>query len=280
MAFSEQNHDTPWTFVPSMVALARNIYKIAVMKKRAAEPHPDFSFVAYATITHHRGWRYPFHRHAHHEVIAVESGAMTVEMNGTLYRARAGDVLFYRAGMAHKEDAEVKALATTLCLSYSGEAFVGEILPQTKDRSGRVRQMLRWIHDDMNLPAESRGARGTALIAALVAELAFLAQPRDDPLVEGTRRYAREHLAEKITLDDLALQAGMSKYHYLRRYHALTGLTPMLDVRRQRLEHARNLIVSTSWPLRVIADRAGFNTEFHLAKLFRQHLGITPSSLR
>jgi len=263
-----------------MVAIAENLYKIAVMKKRSATPSIDLKLIAYATIPHHRGWHYNFHRHTHHEIITVESGAMSVEMGGRTYRARAGDVLFYRAGVAHKEDADPEALATTLCLSFSGEHRADAILPLTKDHSGRVRGMLRWIHDDMSLSDEQRRPRIETLISAIVEELAFLAQPREHPLVERTRRHIREHLAAKITLNDLAAQAGTTKFHFLRTYRALTGATPMLDVRRQRLEHARNLIVSTSWPLRVIAERVGFNNEFHLAKLFRQHLGIAPSSLR
>jgi AraC-like DNA-binding protein len=240
----------------------------------------NLRLIAYATISHHRDWRYPFHLHQHHEVIAVESGRMTVEMRGQTFRARAGEVLFYRAGCAHKEDADPKALATTLCLSYAGEYLADRISPLTQDRGGRVRQMLRWMHADMTLPLAQRQGRVTALLGAIVEELAFLAQPREHPIVERTRGYVREHLSERITLDDLAAQAGTTKYHFLRSYHAQTGMTPMSDVRRQRLEQARNLIVSTSWPLRVIAARVGFNTEFHLAKLFRQHLGIAPSSLR
>jgi AraC-like DNA-binding protein/uncharacterized protein YjlB len=246
------------------------------MKRTSA----DFAFVAYATIRHSREWHYHYHLHPHHEVIAVEHGAMSVEMDGQQIRARAGDVLFYRAGHAHKEDADPRALATTLCLSYAGEKDADRIAAVTPDRFGRIRQMLHWIHDDMTLPEALRRARAESLVGAIVAELAYLAQPREHPIVERSRMYVREHLAHRITLNDLAAQAGTSKYHYLRSYQALTGVTPMFDVRLQRIEYARNLIVSTSWPMRVIAERVGFNNEFHLAKLFRKHLGIAPSSLR
>lgn len=256
-----------------MLAVARNLYIIAVMKQ-------NVSFVAYATIQHDRDWRYASHLHPHHEVIAVEHGAMSVVLGGQPLIARAGDVLFYKAGNAHKEDADPRRPALTLCLSYSGKYLAERIAPMTRDVNGRVRQLLHWIADDMALPGELRAQRMSGLINTVVEELAYLAQPRQHPLIGTARMYMRQHLSDHVSLEDLATNAGMSKFHFLRQFRSIAGITPMQDLTRQRLEHARNLIVSTSWPLRFIAARAGFNNEFHLAKLFRQHLGIAPSSLR
>jgi len=256
-----------------MLAIANDLYIIALMKR-------DVHFVAYATIQHHRDWRYASHLHPHHEIIAVEHGAMSVVMGGKSILARAGDVLFYKAGNAHKEDADPGQLALTLCLSYAGNYLADDVAPVTRDTNGRVRQMLHWIADDMSLPEARRAPRTAGLIGSIVEELSFLAQPREEPLIERTRIYMQQRLSQRVRLDDLAANAGMSKYYFLRSYRAIAGVTPMQDLCRRRLEHARNLIVSTSWPMRFIAARVGFNNEFHLAKLFRQHLGIAPSSLR
>jgi AraC-like DNA-binding protein len=256
-----------------MLAVAPSLYNIAAMKR-------DVSFVAYATIKHHKDWRYPPHQHPHHEIITVEHGAMSVVLNGQPIIARAGDVLFYKAGNPHKEDADPRQLALTLCLSYSGKYLADRIGYVTHDANGRVRQMLHWIADDMSLPEDVRMPRMAGLIAAVVEELAWLAQPRQHPLVERTRMFMERNLSKRIRLDDLATNAGMSKFYFLRQYYQIAGRTPMQELCKQRLERARNLIVSTSWPLRFIAGQVGFNNEFHLSKLFKQHLGIAPSSLR
>ena len=72
----------------------------------------------------------------------------------------------------------------------------------------------------------------------------------------------------------------MTKYHFLRRYRALTGKTPMEDVRAIRLDFARNLILTTDLPLKLIAVQAGLGDAYQLSRLFRKHLNLAPSALR
>lgn len=220
------------------------------------------------------------HRHAFHEVITVESGEMTVRIHGRTLHARAGQVLFYRATCEHTEWTDSRHPAGTLCLGYGGDLDAERILPLSDDRDGRIRQMLRWAHMDMGLPADVRTRRLRGLAVAVVGELAHLADSPEPLLVTRTRAFIRDRLAERITLDQLAENAGMSKYHFLRRFRVQTGTTPMAAVRQHRIDVARNLLICTPWPLRVIAKRVGFDNEFHLSRVFRQLTGVPPGSLR
>lgn len=240
----------------------------------------DLVFRYYGTVVHTRDWHMAAHRHAHHEVIAVESGAMSVTIHGRTIQARAGEVLFYPAGCDHTEWADPARPAVTLCLGYRGDLFADRIRTVTEDREGRIRQMLRWVQADMGLPQAARAQRLAGLVVALVNELSYLSDSPEPPLVARTRAFVQDRLAEPLTLDQLAEQAGMSKYHFLRQYRELTGTTPMAAVRRQRIDLARNLLVCTPWPLRVIAERVGFDNEFHLSRVFRRLTGVPPGSLR
>lgn len=234
----------------------------------------------YNTFLHSSDWYMACHQHAFHEIITVESGAMTVLIHGQKFTAGAGQVLFYPSSCEHTEWADPRQPAATLCLGYRGDLLVDQIRTLTDDREGRIRQMLRWAHVDMGLPAEARTRRLQTLVAAVVNELAYLADSPEPLLVTQTRAFVQDRLAQRITLDQLAEHAGMSKYHFLRQYRAKTGTTPMAAVRQQRIDLARNLLICTPWPLRVIAERVGFDNEFHLSRVFRQVTGVPPGSLR
>ena len=54
----------------------------------------------------------------------------------------------------------------------------------------------------------------------------------------------------------------------------------MQDVRELRLELARNLILTTNEPLKVIAPQAGLGDEYHMSRAFRRYLGMPPGQLR
>ena len=57
-------------------------------------------------------------------------------------------------------------------------------------------------------------------------------------------------------------------------------MTPMAMVRQLRLHHARDLIMSTSRPLKEIAPLCGLGDVYNMTRVFRRELGYTPGSLR
>jgi len=98
--------------------------------------------------------------------------------------------------------------------------------------------------------------------------------------VRMTQQFMHDHLRENLSLETLANAAHMSKFHFLRTYKMLTGHTPMDDLRRIRAEAARDLIRQTELPLKAVAESSGFANEFHMSRIFRKVLGVTPGQFR
>jgi AraC family transcriptional regulator len=99
-------------------------------------------------------------------------------------------------------------------------------------------------------------------------------------LVSVIRQFVIEHLNESITVDALAAQACLSRYHFIRAYQKQSGLTPMADVRRLRLQEAANLLATTALPLKAVALMTGFANEYHLARSLKRYNGVTSSHYR
>jgi transcriptional regulator GlxA family with amidase domain len=94
------------------------------------------------------------------------------------------------------------------------------------------------------------------------------------------REYVQAHLDETISVEALAGIARLSKYHFARAFKQSEGVTPHDYVVQSRVRRARELIAGTNLPLSQIALACGFADESHLARRFREHVDITPSSYR
>ncbi|MFA1537951.1 helix-turn-helix domain-containing protein [Actinomadura monticuli] len=66
----------------------------------------------------------------------------------------------------------------------------------------------------------------------------------------------------------------------LRRFHATTGTTPMAWLRGIRIDHARELLETTTLPIDQIADRSGLGTPANLRHHFTRTVGVSPSAYR
>jgi len=108
--------------------------------------------------------------------------------------------------------------------------------------------------------------------------------PRSVGLDRATLRrvstYIEEHLAEDLSLSELAAVAYLSPYHFARLFKASTGFAPHQYVIGRRIERAKLLLSTTNWSLTAIAHAVGFAHESHLALHFKRLTGLLPSSYR
>jgi transcriptional regulator GlxA family with amidase domain len=111
----------------------------------------------------------------------------------------------------------------------------------------------------------------------------FLEQPvPNDPggSLERTRVWALEHLAEPLTVAQLARHAGYSERTFARRFRAETGTTPLQWMIAQRTLRARALLEGGEVPVEVIARRCGFGSAPSLRQHFRRAVRSTPTAYR
>jgi transcriptional regulator GlxA family with amidase domain len=92
--------------------------------------------------------------------------------------------------------------------------------------------------------------------------------------------WAREHLDEKLTVDDLADRAGMSARHFSRAFIAETGTTPAKAIERLRIEVARSRVQSSSEAIERVAQATGFRDPERMRRAFIRSFGQPPQSLR
>ena len=214
--------------------------------------------------------------HAHYEMLIFLAGRHWTAMDGEEYISRAGDVMLFQPGQVHQEKT---SKATWLCLSFELEKGV-ELAPQMHDSGGRVRLLGEWLLAEFERAVPSARALANSFLESLLLELQESLKERRMPLVETVRAFAQSRLSSRITVDMLAQEANLSKYHFIRHYRDLTGVSPMADVRRIRLEQAWNLVTNSDLPLKAITSRVGLGEPAAFSRLFKKHFGMSPSELR
>ena len=104
------------------------------------------------------------------------------------------------------------------------------------------------------------------------------------PLVlRRVREHVEAHLAEAISLHDLAAVAGLSTFHFARAFRQTTGQPPAAYVRAVRLERARDLLRDPALlhcSIAEIAALVGYTTASAFSVTFRRAYDVTPRSLR
>lgn len=91
--------------------------------------------------------------------------------------------------------------------------------------------------------------------------------------------YIDAHLAQALTLQDLARVAGLSEFHLQRMFHASCGVSPHVWVMHRRLTQAKVLLAGRD-PIAQIASGCGFSSQSHLTRVFKSLVGTTPSAYR
>ena len=92
---------------------------------------------------------------------------------------------------------------------------------------------------------------------------------------------ARELLADvgnaNVSIEDAAREAGLSSYHFIRRFEAVFGETPHQFRTRERLTAARRLLARGQSVTDVCLD-VGFSSLGSFSALFTRKLGISPAA--
>ena len=100
----------------------------------------------------------------------------------------------------------------------------------------------------------------------------------DTRIVKDTYELIQDSLDTNFSLDSLAQNVGLSKYHFLRLFKKEFGLTPHHFIINQRINKAYSLITS-GMKISQASLEAGFNDQSHFTRNFKKYYGYTPSML-
>ena len=95
------------------------------------------------------------------------------------------------------------------------------------------------------------------------------------PRIAWAITYIDEHLDERLSLNELAAQAGLSVWRFCAVFRQQAGVSPRRYIWGQRLQKVQSLLAGGESPASA-ALLAGFYDQSHLCRHFKNTCGMTP----
>jgi AraC-like DNA-binding protein len=92
--------------------------------------------------------------------------------------------------------------------------------------------------------------------------------------------FINANYSNQITLDQLAGQAGVSRFYFSRMFKISTGLTFKNYLNTKRLNAAKRLLERPDVNVSQACFSVGFNDASYFSRLFKRHEGICPSTYK
>lgn len=101
-----------------------------------------------------------------------------------------------------------------------------------------------------------------------------------DPLVAQALAFIARHIERQFQIRELVHELGVSSQTLTTHFHEAMGRTPLMEVRRQRVDHARRLLEESDAAIAQIAQRCGFGSAIRFCSVFKEFTGVTPTEYR
>lgn len=99
-------------------------------------------------------------------------------------------------------------------------------------------------------------------------------------LIMDSINYMEERLDQPLQIEEVAEAACMSKFHYQRLFHMLTGIAVAEYIRKRRLTLAAEEFMTKQVKVIDAAVKYGYETPESFAKAFKRHHGYTPAAVK
>ncbi|MFF2091325.1 helix-turn-helix domain-containing protein [Paenibacillus sp. NPDC058174] len=224
------------------------------------------------------------------QLVMLYTGEMNVTIDGRLLPVAPGHVILLKPGCEE-----------TFVFSKTEPSWHRWIAVHLNDMTEEIREELEQLPECLPLTEEMNrlldlmlnvqrfaSFEDQAVISLGLAALhlyptesrrALLRQEKH-PAIYSVLTYIHERYMDDLSLADLADRAGLSPEHLLRLFKRHESATPIAYLWNYRVSKAVELLTSTGLNVTEIAQRCGFKTSHHFARMIKQTTGRTASEIR
>ncbi len=244
-----------------------------------------------------------------HNVIEIglcESDSGCLGLQGETRRFGAGDLTFISGDVAHTTWSDPGTASKWSYLFVDAEELLRPFFAIDELPGAALFHQL--LYGTFSLIHPEEGAYTHRLVEAMIRELSerrmnyeisvrglfltFIMEmmrraSQNDPAASPRRmgigpalQYMSMHYMEDFSIDDLALQCGMSESHFRALFHQTIGMGPLEYLNHTRIRKACSLLRMTDSSILTISELVGFRTLSSFNRHFSAQMGVPPTTWR
>ncbi len=127
-----------------------------------------------------------------------------------------------------------------------------------------------------------------SVLSLLIALLDFIDNEPQKSLPENANlsnvklaiKYIKDHFSEKLTVEEIAEQAGLSRAYFSRKFKEITTFTLVNYINLVRCQNACKMLRTGKYKINEVAIDCGFENMSYFTRTYKRLMGIAPSSER
>lgn len=101
-----------------------------------------------------------------------------------------------------------------------------------------------------------------------------------EEIIHRIHEYLLEHLADRVTIEDLSKQFLMNPTSLKKAFKDVYGMSIAAHMKQHRMEHAARLLLETNDNIAQIAFAVGYESQSRFTNTFKETYGMLPSMYR
>lgn len=245
------------------------------------------------------GVKTEYHYHEFYKVLLLLSGSGGYWVDGQRYELQTGDVVLVGSGCVHRPEFEGNGQYERIIIYIAPEflrrvstencdltgIFSGVLRPDKAVR-GRLQSLAEGLKRELAGDGYGRAILGNGLLLQLLVEIGRQlrqgdalcpgsVQPDNDRVAQ-IMAYIDDHLTEELSIESIAEQFYLSKFHMMRLFRSGTGNSINSYITQRRLMLARELITQ-GMPATESCFRSGFGSYSSFTRTYGKYFGTTPT---
>ncbi len=236
-----------------------------------------------------------------YEIDIFTRGTANLTIDGCFHRYQKGDICFRRPGQLNQQDID----SPYECIFFYFHVLkkdTGEKLLHTspynhfllnlpniipRENCTEIKETIFRLYQHLFFHSEYDNLICKTMLSLLTAQLYKISlkdQPQSllkhHPAIRKSIDYIHSHLSCPLRIEDVANQCGLSTKYFHQIFKESTGKTPNSFILEQKMNLAKEKLISTATPIEDIAYECGFNSSSYFIRTFKQFFQKTPAEFR
>ena len=262
------------------------------------ERYPDRNFPVYSSVQQKKELLVAPHFHDDMEFMLIQSGEVTVSIGTEKYRFHSNEILYISPRTVHQ------AVSDTPDASLSGFVFHPSLIKSylSEDDSAILfacgnnmiftesnsfyEELSKILKRTISIFHDKPSTYRLDMTAHILLLLSLLSRSAGVPDFKKSNRFRRikpaieyieQNYNRQICVSDLSRLINVCDDHFIRMFKAATSRTPAAYITEVRLHEALRLLSLHQYSISEISDRTGFSSIQYFSRIFKEHMGLSPS---